>query len=140
MQGVARVAMIARSGIEAGLSPAAWAAAVVWSLANAYLEGYRGFQQKWVPRVVGRAFELAERAPGWQVALAPLVAMGLLAAPRRRLVASWVLVSGIVVLVLIARSLPPAPRAIIDVGVVVGLAWGVVALWWAFVQRLRSPM
>jgi hypothetical protein len=93
-----------------------------------YFEGYRGFQQGFSPRVVVRALHLARNPRPLHVVLAPLFCMGLIHASRRRLTASWVLLAGIVVLVLLVRGVPQPYRGIIDVGVVFGLAWGLVAL------------
>lgn len=93
-----------------------------------YFEGYRGFQQGFSPRVVVRALHLARNPRPLHVILAPLFCMGLIHASRRRLVASWVLLVSIVAIVLVVRRLPQPYRGIIDVGVVFGLGWGLVAL------------
>lgn len=107
----------------------------------AYFEGYRGFQRGFSPRVVVRALHLARNPRPLHVILAPLFCMGLLHAPRRRLVASWILLVSIVAIVLLVRGLPQPYRGIVDAGVVVGLAWGVVSLGafaWAAVAG-RAP-
>ncbi len=93
-----------------------------------YFEGYRGFQQGFSPRVVVRALHLARNPRPLHVLLAPLFCMGLIHASRRRLVASWVLLVAIVALVLLVRGVPQPYRGIIDLGVVFGLGWGLVAL------------
>jgi hypothetical protein len=109
---------------------------VAWCGFNAYAEGYRGFQRAFVPRVIARALYLGRRPRPLFVLLAPLFCMGLFHAPRRRLLASWGLLIGISLLVMLVRRLPQPWRGIIDAGVVVGLAYGGVALVLAFAAAL----
>ncbi|WP_437630234.1 hypothetical protein [Sorangium sp. So ce854] len=99
-----------------------------WTVAIVYFEGYRGFQQRFSPRVVARALHLAEHRRPLHVALAPLYCMALLHATRRRLIATWALIAGIVALILLVRQMPPPYRAIVDAGVALALAWGTVAM------------
>jgi hypothetical protein len=94
----------------------------------AYFEGYRGFQRGFSPRVVVRALHLALHPRPLHVLLAPLFCMGLIHASRRRLLSSWILLVSIVAIVLLVRVLPQPYRGLVDAGVVVGLAWGLVAL------------
>ena len=49
---------------------------------------------------------------------------------------SWFMVFAIFVLVVIVRALPQPWRGIVDGGVVVGLLWGVVVMWWLFGRYL----
>lgn len=94
----------------------------------AYSEGYRGFQKQFSPRVVARARGLAERRhPLWSL-LAPVVAMGLLHATRKRLIVSWAITLGVVGLVVLVRKLDQPWRGVVDAGVVIGLSWGIVAI------------
>ncbi|WP_146158614.1 hypothetical protein, partial [Enhygromyxa salina] len=81
----------------------------------AYSEGYRGFQRSFSPRVVVRAFALARRG-GWMVVVAPVMAMGLIHASRRRLIGSWVLLVGIVGLILLVGQLEQPWRGAVDAG------------------------
>ncbi|WP_437274915.1 hypothetical protein WME90_27095 [Sorangium sp. So ce375] len=99
-----------------------------WTVAIAYFEGYRGFQQRFSPRVVARALHLAEHRRPLHVALAPLYCMALFHATRRRLIATWALVAGIVALILLVRQMPPPYRAIVDAGVAFALAWGAASI------------
>jgi len=64
--------------------------------------------------------------------------MGLLDATRRRLVASWLLVIGIVALILVVQRLPEPWRAVVDAGVVLGLSFGTASLAWHTVRALRG--
>ncbi|WP_437752207.1 hypothetical protein [Sorangium sp. So ce1389] len=101
---------------------------VAWTVVIAYFEGYRGFQQRFSPRVVARALHLAEHRRPLHVALAPLYCMALFHATRRRLIATWALIAGIVALILLVRQMSPPYRAIVDAGVAFALAWGTVAI------------
>ncbi|WP_437605467.1 hypothetical protein WMF20_30690 [Sorangium sp. So ce834] len=99
-----------------------------WTVVIAYFEGYRGFQQRFSPRVVARALYLAEHRRPLHVALAPLYCMALFHTTRRRLIATWVLIAGIVALILLVRRMSPPYRAIVDAGVAFALAWGTASI------------
>jgi hypothetical protein len=114
------------------MSALQWAVYVGWSLFNGYVEGYRGFQRGYVPRVVSRAFWLGQHPRWWLIALAPFFCSGLIHATRRRLITSWSLVFGIFLIVQLVRLLEQPWRGILDAGVVVGLAYGTAALVVAF--------
>ena len=111
--------------------------ATAWSAFMVYAEGWRGFHQRFNPRVVVRAARLPSR-PWWSALLGPLVVMGLLDATRRRLVASWLLVLGIVLLVVAVQLLPEPWRAVVDAGVVLGLSFGTVSLAVHTVRAVRG--
>ena len=64
--------------------------------------------------------------------------MGLIHATRRRLVSSWILAVAVLLIIIAVRALPPPWRGIVDLGVVVALAWGVGALWYFFALGLRG--
>ena len=104
-------------------------------VALAYTEGYRGFQQRFSPRVVVRAFRLADKASPLLVVFAPLVAMGLMHATRRRLISSWLLLLTIVGFVFLVRVLQQPWRGAVDAGVVIGLSWGTVV---TLIQAVRA--
>lgn len=127
-------------GEDVSLGPIGALAYVAAIVSLAYSEGYRGFQQRFSPRVVARALALAERRTWWLVALAPVMAMGLIHATRRRLIGSWCLVAGIVALVLLVGMLPQPWRGAIDAGVVVGLSWGSVATVILTIRALRGDV
>lgn len=99
-----------------------------WTVVIAYFEGYRGFQQRFSPRVIARALHLAEHRRPLHVALAPLYCMALFHTTRRRLIATWALIAGIVALILLVRQMSPPYRAIVDAGVALALAWGTVSI------------
>ena len=106
--------------------------------ANAYLEGYRGFQLRFCPRVVSRAVHLG-REPTWlHVILALPFCMSLFHASRRQLRASWAFLLALVALIAAVRAMPQPYRGIVDGGVVIGLVWGLVVIWWLFAKYLAG--
>lgn len=116
----------------------ACAASVVFMV---YSEGYRGFQQRFSPRVVVRAGWLADNPRPWLVLLAPIFAMGLIYATRRRLITSWSIAIGVTLLVLLVRQLQQPWRGIVDAGVVAGLGWGTAAIvvFWFLAMAGHPP-
>lgn len=94
----------------------------------AYLEGYRAFQQGFSPRVAARARYLKHHRNALHTLLAPLFCMGYFHATKRRRITSLSVTAGIIVLIILVRFLPQPWRGIVDAGVVVGLAWGLVSL------------
>lgn len=117
-----------------------WALFTVNLLLMAWFEGYRGFQQNYAPRFAARCEYLSRQATMLQVLLAPLVCMGFVNAPKRRVIAAWALSGGIVLIVLLYRLLPQPWRGILDAGVVLGLAWGMAAIvWHLLVALLKGP-
>jgi hypothetical protein len=106
-----------------------WLSLLLVVLFMSYAEGYRGFQQRFSPRVAARAKYLKEHPRTLHVLLAPFFCMGYFYATRRRKITSLSLTLGIVILVLLVRLLPQPWRGIIDAGVVLGLIWGLVSMW-----------
>lgn len=93
----------------------------------AWSEGWRGFQQSFSPRVAARLKWLRDHPSTLGVVLAPLFAMGYFGATRERLVGIYALTAGIVVLIVVVHLLPQPWRAALDIGVVLGLTWGIVS-------------
>lgn len=140
LEGVVRLWTHVGALQPAALAPLELGALVGWCLVMAGAEGYRGFQRHFVPRVVGRAWHLGQHPHPLHVALAPLFCMGLLHATPRRLAGAWGLLIGIVLMVLLVRTLEQPWRGIVDAGVVVGLSWGLAALGGFVVSALvRGP-
>lgn len=105
-----------------------WAGLILVALFMAYAEGYRGFQQRFSPRVAARARYLRNNTHFIHALLAPLFCMGFFHATRKRKITSLSLTFGIIILVTMVRFIPQPWRGIIDFGVVIGLAWGLVSL------------
>ncbi|MEM6821808.1 MAG: hypothetical protein AAF558_07720 [Verrucomicrobiota bacterium] len=94
----------------------------------AYSEGYRAFQKQFSPRVVSRGRTLLYQATWVQTVLAPLFCMGFFHATRKRMITSYIVTAGIILLVIGVRLMPHPWRGMVDLGVVVGLGWGIAAI------------
>jgi hypothetical protein len=113
-----------------------WMSLVVIVLGMAYAEGYKGFQKAFSPRTAARARYLRQNPRIGPVILAPLFCMGYFHATKRRKITSISLTLGIIVLIVLVSFVRQPWRGIIDAGVVVGLAWGIVSLLIFSVQAL----
>lgn len=142
VQALVRLAPIALEALQSGaLSPLLSATCLGWVLMNLYLEGYRGFQLRFVPRVIARAQHLATRPDASPLTLlfAPLFVMAFFGARRRAVIAAWALTFVIVLAVILVRALPSPYRGIVDAGVVAGLGYGAMNLAYAASLQLISP-
>ena len=115
-----------------------WVILVGWVMFMVYSEGYRGFHLGFSPRVVHRAYELARRPSFVRLVLAAPFCMGFFSASRRTLLTSWGVTIGVTGLVLLVRQLDQPWRGIVDSGVVVGLAIGLLSLFVHFAASLRG--
>ena len=115
-----------------------WVVLAVNTLFMAYLEGYRGFQKGFSPRVVARAKHMSSYPRLLHILLGPLYCMGYFHTSRKRKIAAYSLTGSIIILIFLIRQLEQPWRGIIDVGVVVGLSWGLVSLLIYSVQALTS--
>jgi hypothetical protein len=132
-----RLAPKAVTAYEQGLSAFQWGVTAAVVLFMAYTEGYRGFQTRFSPRTAARVRYLLDH-PSWaRTLLAPFFAMGFFHATRRTRITAYALSFGIVILVILVHRLDQPWRGIIDAGVVVGLAWGLLSFWWLAARALR---
>ncbi len=128
-QAIYRLTPLAWEPVSAGLLHGwHWPALIGYIVFMAYSEGYKGFFKQVGPRVAARGFHLTSESSWLRRLLAPLFCMSLFGATRKRLIVSWCLYTGIVIIVLAVRKLHQPYRGMIDAGVVVGLAMGVVAV------------
>ena len=133
-----RLAPIAWEALQQPLTALQYVVLIVNTLFMAHSEGYKGFQKAYSPRVVARAAYLREKATGLTAVLAPFFCMTYFAAPKRRVMTSWILTCAIIVLILIFQRLPSPWRGILDAGVVVGLSWGIIATLFFSVRYFRA--
>jgi len=131
-----RLAPLALDAFSYDLSWLHWVSLTVIVLGMAYAEGYKGFQKAFSPRTAARARYLRQNPRILHVVLAPFFCMGYFHATRRRKITSIALTSGIVVLIILVHFVEQPWRGIIDAGVVVGLAWGIVSLVVFSIQAL----
>lgn len=111
------------------LSPLHWAALMGWVVFMAYSEGYRGFQKHYSPRFAARLRWLRDHANLKQALLAPLFCMCFFGTTRKRKIVAYCLTGGIVLLVMGMKFLSQPWRGIVDVGVIVGLGWGLLSIY-----------
>lgn len=135
---VYRLSILAIVGLSYDLRWYHGVSLVIFIIFMAYAEGYRGFQQRFSPRAAARAKYLKDRPNIIHSLLAPFFCMGYFHASRRRKIVSISLTLGIIVLVLLVRLVPQPWRGIIDVGVVIGLAWGIISLFIFSIQAFTS--
>jgi hypothetical protein len=139
LDAIVRLSRVAYEGISHGmLSGAQLGFTVVWTLVIVYGEGYRAFGSVLAPRMAARLMHLSTRGTATGRALAPLHALSLFDTPPRRLFSAWVLLVGIVTIVLIVRKLPQPWRGSVDLGVVLALTWGSVAIVRECVRAWRA--
>ncbi len=105
-----------------------WVILVVNILFMAHSEGYKGFQKAYSPRVVARAQVIAASPTPLRVLLAPLFCMCFFDSTPRRLLATYLLTTTVIVLVLLFQQLAQPLRGVLDAGIVVGLTWGTVSI------------
>ncbi len=135
------VVRLSRYALEmelASLTPLHWLALLFSICFMAYSEGYRGFYLQFSPRVVRRASFLGSRSRPHELLLAPLFCMGYFHATRPRLIATYALTLMIISFVILVPMLPQPWRGIIDVGVVVGLAMGILSICYFVIMEWRG--
>jgi cytochrome bd-type quinol oxidase subunit 1 len=125
---VYRLAPRAMEAYDGGLTVGQWALAAAICVFMAYAEGYRGFQLKFSPRTAARIRYLRDNPDPVRALFAPLFAIGYFHATRGTRIRAYALSLGIVALVLLVHRLDQPWRGLIDAGVVVGLAWGIVSI------------
>ena len=135
---VARLSGVVVVGLESAWGWHHIAVAALNAVFMAWSEGYRGFQQRFSPRCAARVKWLLDHPSPLTAALAPLFVMGYFAAPRRLMIGVYALTAGIAVAIVIVHSLPQPWRAALDIGVVIGLCWGVASFAWSLWRVLTT--
>mmetsp|Transcript_11198 Transcript_11198/g.30985 ORF Transcript_11198/g.30985 Transcript_11198/m.30985 type:complete len:187 (-) Transcript_11198:157-717(-) len=135
---IRRLVPVALFPFSQGMGVKGWTVYSATCVFFAYAEGYKGFQLKFSPFVVRRAFLLVEGAPLAHQVLAPAYAMGLFHATRKRKVMSYSLLLGVAFIVMSVKRLSYPLRSIVDAGVVVGLSWGMTATVLLYLKALRG--
>jgi len=139
--GVFRVVPIVQEGLSSIEEPWQWGLLLVTLLFFAYVEGYRGFQLGFSPRVISRAWVVSEESasvPLWHKILAPAFCIGYFHGTFRRVAASWGVTTVIFLVVVGVKQLANPYRAIIDAGVIVGLMWGIISIVLIFLGSFQN--
>jgi hypothetical protein len=139
VQAIIRLTPLAIEPFEAGMLGGVHLLLLAgWVAFSAYTEGYRAFQRQFTPRVVARAQHLSAHPRLLHVLLAPAYCMGFFHATRKRLIVSWTVTTLVVLAIIAVKMLAQPWRGIIDAGVVIALAWGVIALAYFTVRALAG--
>ena len=104
-----------------------WLVFIGFTIFMAHGEGYKGFQKKFSPRFAARCKYLSHSASLLQTVFAPLFCMAYFHAPKKRIIATTALTMMIVVFIFSFRMIPQPWKGLLDFGVVLGLAWGIVS-------------
>jgi len=105
-----------------------WAVAIINLIFMLYVEGYRGFQKSFAPRTVARAHFLF-RNPNWRdLSLGPFFCMGYYRMNRRPRIGIYALTVMMIFFILLLPLLPQPWRGALDLGVVIGLSYGIATL------------
>ena len=118
-----------------------WAVLLLCLLLMGYGKGYQLFFRRYAPRVAARAAYLAGNPTAARVLFAPFFCMGFFHATRKRKAVSYGMTALIVAFILRVRRLPQPWHGIVDAGVALGLALGILAIWIHAFQLLagRAP-
>ena len=135
---IARLLGFVAAGLEHSWQWPHVAVAVGNGVFMAWSEGYRGFQLRFSPRSAARTKWLLHHPSVLRAALAPLFVMAYFAAPRRRRIGVYALTVGIVAAIVLIQALPQPWRAALDIGVVVGLGWGLTSFGASLWRTLRG--
>jgi hypothetical protein len=115
-----------------------WAILVLWSVYMFYAEGVKAFGRSFSPRVVARAQYIAKRGNLKQILLAPLFCFGYFHTSRKRLIVTYSVTLGIVLLIVMIRFLPQPWRGILDAGAELGIAYGTLTIFYFVWKALVS--
>ncbi|MCF7981946.1 MAG: hypothetical protein K9K86_08170 [Pseudomonadales bacterium] len=129
-----RLGQIALNTFNGPLSWYHWVLLAFTLFFMAYMEGYKGFQLKFSPRVAARCFHLFKNPRLRHTLLAPFFCMGFFYTTRKRQITTVLLTLTIISLVQLAHLLTQPWRGILDAGVVVGLVWGLLSFYFYLLQ------
>ncbi len=111
------------------LSGVQWIALVASLAFLGYAEGYKAFHLGFSPRVAARALYLKNNPTLLRVLFAPLFCMGFFHATRKRKIVTYSVTTGVILLIVGVSRMEQPWRGIIDVGVLLGLGWGLLSVW-----------
>ena len=135
---IARLTVITLEAFDYSFAWWHWVLLVLNVVFMAHSEGYKGFHKAFAPRVVARSQVIAREPTFLRVLFAPLFCMCYFGANRRQLAVTYLLTSGIVVLITVFQQLDQPLRGVLDAGVVVGLSLGVASIAWFTIQVLTG--
>ena len=107
-----------------------WTVLIINIIFMGYSEGYRGFHKAFSPRVIARAQYLYAHPTKFRLLFAPFFCMSYFHATQRRLMGTYALTSAIVVFIFCFQYIDQPWRGILDVGVLLGILWGIVSIFY----------
>lgn len=123
-----RLTPLAFHAVEMGLSSWQWFVMSVWVVFMIASEGYDGFYKRLAPRIAQRAQEIREKGTYLDIILAPLYCFGYFKAPLRRMLVSYTAIILIICAIIVVQQVAQPWRGIIDMGVVIGLFFGMISI------------
>ena len=130
---IRRMATQVSEGFSHPLNVTHYLVMVPWVVFMLYSEGYKGFQKGYSPRVASRAHYLRDQSTWLRAICAPIFCMGFFHSTRKRKIVISCLLVGVALLVLIFQFIPQPWRGVLDLGVVLGLSWGVLTTLYFFI-------
>ena len=115
-----------------------WAIMLIFAAGLLYFKGYRLFQRGIAPRIGARARYLREHPRPLWLLLAPLFCMGYFHIIRRKQIVSIVMTTVMIMLIILVKQLPSPWRAVVDVGILSALSWGLLTIVWYGVKGLTA--
>lgn len=135
---IVRLSMVVADGAADPWDWRHWAVAAANAAFMAWSEGYRGFQLRFSPRSAARVKWLLYHASGVSAVLAPLFAMGYFNVTRRRMVGVYGLTAFVAGAIIVVHTLPQPWRAVLDIGVIIGLTWGMASFLWSLKRTFAT--
>lgn len=136
VQALVRLGPRAVEALKSELDVVQWIALVGWCAFMVHAEGIKGFHRRFSPRVVARAWTLAERPQLLHVIFAPAYCMSLFHASRRGIIVAWSVLLGVIGLITIVSRMSQPWRGIVDAGVVLGLGVGLASILFYTVRAM----
>lgn len=125
---IVRLSSHAFAAISSNLSLLQWIILLAWCAFMIASEGRDGFDRRLAPRIAARAQHIKLHGDFIDMALAPLYCFGYFRSSRRQMAVSYVAIILILFAVLVVHQFSQPWRGIIDCGVVLGLAYGIVCI------------
>ena len=116
-----------------------WVVCVIFFVFMIYSEVWRGFHQRFSPTVASRLKYLSQNGRWIDKLLAPLFGMGYFHATRHRKLTSFGVTFGVILLIVMVHYVSQPWRGIIDIGVIGGLALGVIDVWYFIYVAFTNP-
>lgn len=138
LSAIYRLAPMAIEALTTHLTIIQWVLLAFWVIFMLVAEGYRGFQKKFSPRTAARIRYLRNNTTLPRALFAPIFAMGFFHANKKTRLTAIFLTLGIIGLILLVRLCPQPWRGLIDVGVVLGLSYGLLSFYACTAKALSS--